>query len=156
MNLNASMFGQAISFVIFVWLCMKYVWPPLTAMLDERQKEIADGLRHSENAVKELELAKSNGAQLVADAKKNVTELIEQGKKRRNEIITLAHQEGEQEKARILEQGRAELEGERQKLRRELQADMADAVIQSAQKLIRKNLDSETNRALVDQIISEL
>ncbi len=85
-----------------------------------------------------------------------MTELIEQGKKRRNEIITLAHQEGEQEKARILEQGRAELEGERQKLRRELQADMADAVIQSAQKLISKNLDSETNRALVDQMISEL
>ncbi len=81
---------------------------------------------------------------------------MSKAKKRRNEIITLAHQEGEQEKARILEQGRAELEGERQKLRRELQADMADAVIQSAQKLISKNLDSETNRALVDQMISEL
>lgn len=156
MNLNASMLGQAISFVIFVWLCMKYVWPPLTAMLDERQKEIADGLRHSENAAKELAIAKANGAQLIEDAKRNVTELIEQGNKRRSEIVSQAQQEAEQEKARILEQGRAELEGERQKLRQELQANMADAVIESAQKLISKNLDSAANRALVDQLISEI
>lgn len=104
MNLNASMLGQAISFVIFVWLCMKYVWPPLTAMLDERQKMIADGLRHSENAAKELDIAKANAADLVDEAKRNVSELLEQGNKRRNEIITQAQQDAEKEKARILEQ----------------------------------------------------
>ncbi|GAM58698.1 ATP synthase B chain [Vibrio ishigakensis] len=156
MNLNASMLGQAISFVIFVWLCMKYVWPPLTAMLDERQKMIADGLRHSENAAKELDIAKANAADLVDEAKRNVSELLEQGNKRRNEIITQAQQDAEKEKARILEQGRAELEGERQKIRQELQAQMADAVIESAQKLINKNLDSDANRALVDQLIKEI
>ncbi|WP_261817954.1 F0F1 ATP synthase subunit B [Vibrio gallicus] len=156
MNLNASMLGQAISFVIFVWLCMKYVWPPLTAMLDEREKMISDGLRHSENAAKELDIAKANAADLVNEAKRNVSELIEQGNKRRNEIITQAQQDAEKEKARILEQGRAELEGERQKIRQELQAQMADAVIESAQKLINKNLDSDANRALVDQLIKEI
>ena len=53
MNLNASMFGQAISFVIFVWLCMKYVWPPLVKLIDERRAEIAQGLEQTEKAAKE-------------------------------------------------------------------------------------------------------
>ncbi|MEF1207554.1 F0F1 ATP synthase subunit B family protein, partial [Photobacterium damselae] len=68
MNLNATMLGQAISFVIFVWLCMKYIWPPLTELLDKRQREVAEGLIHSENAAKELELARANGDKLLNDA----------------------------------------------------------------------------------------
>jgi ATP synthase F0 subunit b len=42
--MNATILGQAIAFVLFVWFCMKYVWPPLMAAIEKRQKEIADGL----------------------------------------------------------------------------------------------------------------
>ncbi|PMH46819.1 F0F1 ATP synthase subunit B [Vibrio sp. 10N.286.49.B3] len=156
MNLNASMFGQAISFVIFVWLCMKYVWPPLTAMLDERQKEIAQGLRHTENASKELALAKENGAQLISDAKESVNKMLEQGSQRRQQIIDEAVTEAEQEKARIIAKGKTDIEAERQRVRRELKAEMADLVIESAEKLINRNLDTQTNRELVNKFISEI
>lgn len=50
MNLNATILGQAIAFVLFVWFCMKYVWPPIMAAIEKRQKEIADGLASAERA----------------------------------------------------------------------------------------------------------
>ncbi|WP_162045895.1 F0F1 ATP synthase subunit B [Vibrio taketomensis] len=156
MNLNATMLGQAISFAIFVWLCMKYVWPPLVKLLDERQQEIAQGLRHTEDAAKELALTRANCEQMIEQAKKDVNQLIEQGQKRRAQIIDESVKEAEEEKARIIAQGDIEIEAERNRLRQELKAEMADLVIQSAQKLISKNLDTESNRHLVDQMIKQI
>ncbi|MCL9782631.1 F0F1 ATP synthase subunit B [Vibrio sp. S4M6] len=156
MNLNATMLGQALSFVIFVWLCMRYVWPPLSQMLDERQKEVAEGIRNTEMAAKELALAKENGSYLIDEAKKDVSKMIAQGQKRREQIIEEAIQEAEKEKARIIAQGEAEVESEKNRVRQELKDEMADLVINSAQKLINKNLDTDSNRALVDQLIKEI
>lgn len=156
MNLNATMLGQAISFVIFVWLCMKYVWPPVTALLDERQRVIAEGLSHSEYAAKELELAKANGANLLDEAKQQASGLVEQGNKRRVQIIEDAKLEAEQEKARIIAAGQTELESERNRIREELRHEMTELVIESAEKLINRQLDTDANRALVNKIITDL
>ncbi|EGU46587.1 ATP synthase subunit B [Vibrio orientalis CIP 102891 = ATCC 33934] len=156
MNLNATMLGQAISFAIFVWLCMKYVWPPLVVLLDERQKEIAQGLRHTEDAAKELALARANCDQLIEQAKKDVNKMIEQGQKRRAQLIEESVKEAEIEKARVIAQGELEIESERNRVRQELKAEMSDLVIQSAQKLINKNLDTDTNRQLIDQMIKDI
>ncbi|ENX3947121.1 TPA: F0F1 ATP synthase subunit B [Photobacterium damselae] len=156
MNLNATMLGQAISFVIFVWLCMKYIWPPLTELLDKRQREIAEGLIHTENAAKELELARANGDKLLNDAKKSASELVEQGNKRRSQIIDDAKAEAEAEKTRIIAQGQAELESERNRIRQELRREMSDLVIETAEKLINQNLDSAANRELVNKLIKDI
>ncbi|EAS45489.1 F0F1 ATP synthase subunit B [Photobacterium profundum] len=156
MNLNATMLGQAISFVIFVWLCMKYVWPPLTALIDERQREIAEGLSQMDLAAKELELAKANGDQLMVEAKQSASDLVEQGNKRRSQIIEDAKLEGDTEKARIIAQGQSELESERNRLRQELRQEMSDLVIESAEKLIKRNLDNAANREFVNKLITEM
>ncbi|MEH6533957.1 MAG: F0F1 ATP synthase subunit B [Photobacterium frigidiphilum] len=156
MNLNATMLGQAISFVIFVWLCMKYVWPPLTALIDERQREIAEGLSQMDLAAKELELAKANGDQLMVEAKQSASDLVEQGNKRRNQIIEDAKLEGDTEKSRIIAQGQSELESERNRLRQELRQEMSDLVIESAEKLIKRNLDNAANREFVNKLITEM
>lgn len=60
MNLNATILGQAIAFVLFVWFCMKYVWPPIMAAIEKRQKEIADGLSSAERAKKNLEIGRAH------------------------------------------------------------------------------------------------
>ena len=98
MNLNATLLGQAISFVIFVWLCMKYVWPPLLTLLDERRDEIAKSLSLSANAEKELQIAKANGQQLIDEAKHNASQLVEQGNQRKAQIIAEAQAVAEQER----------------------------------------------------------
>lgn len=78
MNINATLLGQAISFALFVWFCMKYVWPPLMQAIEERQKKIADGLQAAERAAKDLDLAQANASDQLKEAKRTATEIIEQ------------------------------------------------------------------------------
>jgi len=77
-NMNATILGQAIAFVIFVWFCMKYVWPPLMAAIEKRQKEISDGLASAERAKKDLDLAQANATDQLKKAKAEAQVIIEQ------------------------------------------------------------------------------
>lgn len=84
MNINATLLGQAISFMLFVWFCMKLVWPPLIAAIEERQKKIADGLAASDRAAKDLELVQAKMAEQLKDAKVQAAAIIEQANKRKS------------------------------------------------------------------------
>ncbi len=98
MNLNATILGQAIAFVLFVLFCMKYVWPPLMAAIEKRQKEIADGLASAERAHKDLDLAKASATDQLKKAKAEAQVIIEQANKRRSQILDEAKAEAEQER----------------------------------------------------------
>ena len=86
MNMNATILGQAIAFVIFVWFCMKYVWPPLMAAIEKRQKEISDGLASAERAKKDLDLAQANATDQLKKAKAEAQVIIEHANKRRSQM----------------------------------------------------------------------
>ncbi|PKT23092.1 F0F1 ATP synthase subunit B, partial [Klebsiella pneumoniae] len=95
MNISATLLGQAISFALFVWFCMKYVWPPLMQAIEERQKKIADGLQAAERAAKDLDLAQANASDQLKEAKRTATEIIEQANKRKSQIIDEAREEAQ-------------------------------------------------------------
>ena len=50
MNLNATLIGQLIAFALFVWFCMKFVWPPIINAIETRQSQIANALASAEAA----------------------------------------------------------------------------------------------------------
>ena len=87
MNMNATLLGQAIAFSLFVWFCMKYVWPPIMQAIEERQKKIADGLVAAERAAKDLNLAQANASEQMKEAKRTATEVIEQANKKKLKLL---------------------------------------------------------------------
>jgi len=103
-NINATLLGQAIAFAIFVWFCMKYVWPPLMAAIEERQKKIADGLSAAERAEKDLDLAKANASERIKEAKQAAAEVIEQANKRKSQILDEARDEALVERNHLIAQ----------------------------------------------------
>ncbi len=84
MNFNATLIGQSITFAVFVWFCMKYIWPPLMAALEERNARISDGLAAAEQGQKDLEDAQSKVSDSLKDAKQQAQEIINQAQKRAN------------------------------------------------------------------------
>lgn len=106
MNLNATILGRAIAFVLFVLFCMKYVWPPLMAAIEKRQKEIADGLASAERAHKDLDLAKASATDQLKKRKWKPV-IIEQANKRRSQILDEAKAEAEQERTKIVARAQA-------------------------------------------------
>lgn len=100
MNMNATLLGQAIAFVLFVWFCMKYVWPPLMAAIENRQKNIADGLAAADRAAKDLSLAQANASDKLKEAKKAAAEIIDQANKRKSQILEESQIEAQAERQR--------------------------------------------------------
>ena len=90
MSINATLLGQAISFLLFVWFCMKFVWPPLMNAIEERQKKIADGLADAGRAAKDLELAQVKATEQLKDAKATANEIIQQANKRKAQNVEAA------------------------------------------------------------------
>jgi F-type H+-transporting ATPase subunit b len=155
-NLNATILGQAIAFIIFVWFCMKFVWPPIMKAIEDRQKTIADGLQSAERAKKDLELAKAKSSDQLKSAKNEAAVIIEQANKRKAQILDEAKQEAVSEREKIVSQGQAELEAERNRLREELRAQVAALSILGAEKIIQRSIDAEANKDIIDQVLKEL
>lgn len=156
MNINATLLGQAIAFAMFVWFCMKYVWPPLMAAIEARQKLIADGLTQAERAGKDLELARAKATEKLKEAKAQATEIIEQANKRHAQIVEEAKAEGETERQKIIAQGEAEVDAERNRAREELRQQVSALAIAGAEKIIKRSIDKEANSDIIDKLVAEL
>ncbi|AAW87063.1 F0F1 ATP synthase subunit B [Aliivibrio fischeri] len=154
--MNATLLGQAIAFTLFVWFCMKYVWPPIMEAIEERQKKIADGLSAAERAAKDLDLAQANASDQLKEAKRAATEIIEQANKRKSQILDEAREEALVERQKILTQGEAELESERNRARDELRKQVATLAVIGAEKILERSIDVEAQKDILDNITAKL
>ena len=138
MNMNLTILGQLIAFAIFVWFCMKYIWPPLLAAIEERQEKIAEGLAAAEKGDEKLEAAKAEADQIVADARKQATGILDQAHARANEIVAEGKDNGVKERDRQLAAAQAEIEQETNKAREELRGQVSAIAIASAEKILSR------------------
>ena len=156
MNLNATLLGQAIAFAVFVWFCMKYVWPPLMSAIEDRQQKIADGLASAERATKDLELAQSKATDQLKDAKAQAGEIIDMANKRKAQIIDEAKDEATAEREKIIAQGHAEIEAERNRAKEELRQKVAVLAIAGAEKILERSIDEAAANDIVEKLVAEL
>ncbi|MCT8636839.1 F0F1 ATP synthase subunit B [Glaesserella parasuis] len=156
MNLNATLIGQLIAFALFVWFCMKFVWPPLIKAIETRQANIADALASAENAKQEQADTKVLVEQKLAKAREEAQHIIDLATKRRNEILESVQEEAEAEKAKIIEQGYAEVENERRRVQEELRQKVAALAVAGAEKIVGRSVDAAANNDIIDKLVAEL
>ncbi len=156
MEINATFVGQAVAFLIFAAICMKYIWPPLMKALEKRQKEIADGLAAADKAKKSLELAQSGAADALRQAKVEAQKIIEEANKQRSAILDKAETEAIEEKQHILERAKAEIEAEKNKAREELRSQVVSLAVAGAEKILEKKVDSQSDQAMLRKIMETL
>lgn len=156
MDINATLIGQSIAMVVFVWFTMKFVWPPLNNAIEERQKKIADGLAASERAEKDLEKAHEQVAAELNKAKAEAAEIIEQARKRATKIVDDETQRGQEEREKIIASGHAEIEADRNRAREELRKQVAILAIAGAEKIIQREVDAAKQSDIVDKLVAEL
>ncbi|WP_026959417.1 MULTISPECIES: F0F1 ATP synthase subunit B [Aliagarivorans] len=156
MNINATMFGQLISFAIFVWFCYRFVWPPLIDAIEARQKKIADGLADAQRAVKDLKLAKEKATDHLKDAKAEANKIVDQANKRKAQIIDEAKEQANREREKIIAQGKTEVEAERNRVQEELRAQLAELAVSGAEKILERSVDKDVSQSIVDKLVAEL
>ena len=156
MNLNATLLGELIAFVVFVIFCMKFVWPPIIGAIEARQKVIADGLAASDQAEKDLELAREKATAQLKEAKAQAAGIIESAKKREAQLIEEAALKAQAEKEKILASGRAEIETERNRAKEELRKQVAVLAIAGAEKILERSIDAAAHSEILDKLVAEL
>jgi F-type H+-transporting ATPase subunit b len=155
-NINATMIGQMITFVIFVWFCMKFVWPPIMSARAERKQKIADGLSAADRAEHDLELAQAKAVERLTEAKQQGAEIIEQANKRAAQLVDEAKDQARDEGARLVLAAQAEIEQDANRAREELRAQVAAVAIAGAEKVLGSTVNAEEHNAMLDKLAAEL
>jgi len=155
-NMNLTLFGQTIAFAIFVWFCMKYVWPPLTQAMQERQKKIAEGLDAAGRAQQDLKLAQEKVSNTLRETREQAAEIIELANKQANAIVEEAKEQARAEGERLIAGAKAEIEQEVNRAKDALRTQVAALAILGAEKILESKVDTKAHNKLVEKLASQL
>jgi F-type H+-transporting ATPase subunit b len=156
MNINATLVLQSIAMMIFVWFCMKFIWPPLMKAMDERREKIADGLAASDRAKQELAQAKRTSEEQIREARDKAGVIVEQANQRHSQILEQAKDDAVAEKRRQVAAAESEISLAANQAREELRASVASLAVLGASKILEKEIDAATHRELLDKLITEI
>jgi len=156
MNINATLIGELIAFVVFVIFCMKFVWPPITAAIEARQATIADGLAASDRAAKDLELAQDKAVAQLKEAKAQAASIIDAAKKHEAKIVEETAGKAQAEKEKIIASAHTEIETERNRAKEELRKEVAILAIAGAERILERSIDAAAHSDILDKLVAEL
>lgn len=156
MNINLTLVAQMISFVLFVWFTMKFVWTPIMAALETRKGEIADGLAAAERGQREQELAQGRARDVLHEAKQQAADIVSQAQKRAAEIVEESKDNAKAEGARILTAAKADVEQEAVRVREELREQVAILAIAGASKILQREIDAKTHKDIVMALAQQI
>ena len=156
MNMNATLILQSIAMMIFVWFCMKFIWPPLLKALDERRAKIADGLAASDRAEKALKDANQEVEKQIIAARDKAGEIVDQANQRHGQILEQAKDDAVDERKKQVAAGEAEITQSANQAREELRATVASLAVLGARQILEKEVDENTHRELLDKLIAEI
>jgi F-type H+-transporting ATPase subunit b len=156
MNFNATLIGQSITFIVFVWFCMKYVWPPLMAALEERKAKIADGLAAAERGQKDLELAQSKVSDNLKDAKVQAQEIINQAQKRANEMVDEAKGIAREEAEKIKNAATADIDQQINSAREQLRKEVSSIALSGAERILKREVNAEAHGEVLDDMMAQI
>jgi F-type H+-transporting ATPase subunit b len=156
MNFNATLIGQTITFIVFVWFCMKFIWPPIMHALEARKKKIADGLAASERGKHEQELAEERATEILREAKDKAGEIITRAEKRAGDIVDEAKVDARDESKRLLIAARAEIDQEINRAKEDLRGQVVLIALAGASKVLEREVDQSAHDELLTKLAAEI
>lgn len=156
MNINLTILGQIISLAVFVWFCMKYVWPFIIKALNDREARIADGLAAAEKGVLELQQAEERVREMLEQGKQQAQEYITQAQKRADEVVEQAKDAASHEGQRILDEARAQITQEIQQARDALRAEVSTLALTGAEQILMREVDAPRHKEYLDRLSAQL
>ena len=156
MNINATLLGQTVAFVIFIAICWKYVWPPIIAIMEEREKRISDGLEAAKKADDSLEEAQLAFDQEMNKAKAEAAEILEKANARASQIVNDATSKAETEAEKILTSASKTIENDVNKAKEELRHKMSELIIETSEKILGEEITPYKHQELLAKAASEL
>lgn len=156
MDINATLIGQFITFAFLIWFTMKYVWPPITKAMHDRETKIAAGLEAAERGKRELEAAEHQALTIIREARQQANHLIEQATLHSAKLVEEGKANAITEGQRLILMAQSEINREVAEAKSVLKSQLATLAIAGAEKIIKKNLDTKAHHDLLDELAAEI
>lgn len=156
MDINLTLIGQTIAMFVFVWFCMKYIWPPILTAIEERQKQIEEGLAAADRGEEKLIAAREEADGIIAKARQQATTILDQANARANEIVADGKAAGERERERQLAAAAAEIEQEQNRAREELRGEVSAVALAGAEKILNREIDADAHQDILGKLAQQL
>jgi len=155
-DINLTLIGQSIAMIVFVWFCMKYIWPPVLEAIETRQKQIEDGLAAADRGQERLVQARAEADEVVDEARRQATTILDQANARAIEIVADGKADGSKERERQLTAATAEIEQEANRAREELRGQVSAIAIAGAEKILNREIDATQHEDILGKLAKEL
>jgi len=156
MEINATLIGEVIAFLIMIALTMKFVWPPLTRAIEERQHKIAEGLEAADRARKELADADARVAEEIKAARAEAAQIIERANQQATQIVDKARTDALIEAAKIKAAAQTDIDNMVHRARAVLRGQVAQLAVAGAEKILKREINADAHKALIEQLVSEI
>ncbi len=156
MALNITLVVQMLVFAAFVWFTMRFVWPPLAKALEERQEKIADGLAAAERGQRELQLAQHRVLDDMKQAKLQAAEIIEKANRRGVQMIDEAKNDARLEAQKLAKMAQEQIDQEINRAKETLRKQVSALAVIGAEKILKREIDQQANKELLDHLIEEI
>jgi F-type H+-transporting ATPase subunit b len=150
----ATFIGEVIAFAIMLTLVVKYIWPPMLGAIEERQRKIAEGLDAADRARKDLADAEETAAVEVKKARAEAAEIVERANRQAAEILDKARADALLEAAKQKAAAQADIENMAHRARAALREQVAALAVEGASKILDREVNAETHKALLDQLVA--
>ncbi|HUH54914.1 MAG TPA: F0F1 ATP synthase subunit B [Rhodanobacter sp.] len=156
MNFNATLIGEMLSFAILIWFCVHFIWPHITKAIEDRQIKIAEGLGAAERAHAELKSADVKVQAEIKVARQQASEIIDKAQQQANQIIDKARGDAVAEINRLKATAQDDIASMAQRARDQLREQVGALAVQGASKIVQREVDASTHKALLDQLAAEI
>jgi F-type H+-transporting ATPase subunit b len=153
---NLTLIVQAVVFALFIWFCVKFIWPPLLGAIERRQKQIADGLAEAERGRSSLADAHKQTEQLLKDARERAHELLAQAEKSAQQRVEESKTQAKAEADRIVAGAQAQLQQEVQSAKQQLREQVAALAVAGAERILQREVDARAHSQMLDQLKAQL
>ncbi len=156
MNINLTLVVQMIVFATLIWATMKWIWPGILGVMQERQRKIAHGLAAAEEGEKELSQARNKADAIIREARERANQIIDHAQHRANELIEQAKGTASSEGARIVAAAQQQIELDTARARESLRREVAGIAVGAATKLLGREIDARAHADLLEQLAAEI
>lgn len=153
MNINFTLIGQMITFALFVWFTMNYVWPLLEEALKDRSKKISEGLSAAKEGHEILAKSKENASLEVQQAKKQAAEILARANNKVANLMEEAKKDAKLECDNMIKTAKVHIQQEENQARANLQAEIVSLVIKGVEKILSKSINNKDNADIIAKII---
>jgi F-type H+-transporting ATPase subunit b len=156
MDFNLTLIGQTVSMIVFVWFSMKFIWPVLMKVIEDRRKIIADGIAAGEKGQRELADARHGSEAIMAEARQKAVQVVDLAHKRSGDLVAEAKNIALTEGQRLVAQAKGEIANEQARAKDGLRKEVSSLALAGAAKVLGREVDAQAHAKLLDELAAEL